>query len=311
MRKISKMTLGTVQLGMDYGINNTTGKPDIQAAHEILSLALKSGINSLDTASAYGDSEAVIGSFIKQSNETPFIITKFFTASPPESNEADIQKEIIGYVESSLQKLNVKKLDCLMLHRAADMTIHGKTVRNTLEKLIKENYINLAGVSVYNPEDINIMLEDDIYQSVQLPINIFDQRLIKTDMLKKLGSKNITVFARSIFFQGLFYIDPERVTDKDMLIYIKPYVKRLNDISAKYGISIGQLAVTYIRDLEGITSLVLGVDTKEQLEQNIQLMKGPKLSDETIFEIQEQFGDANVQKIMQILSRPKRKGGNK
>ena len=86
------MTLGTVQLGKDYGINNTTGKPDIQAAHEILSLALKNGINSLDTASAYGDSEAVIGSFIKQSNETPFIITKFFTASPPESNEADIQK---------------------------------------------------------------------------------------------------------------------------------------------------------------------------------------------------------------------------
>jgi len=67
--------------------------------------------------------------------------------------------------------------------------------------------------------------------------------------------------------------------------------------------------VSYIRDQEGITSLVLGVDTKEQLQQNIQLMKGPKLNQELILEIQEQFSDANIQKIMQILSKPN-KGGN-
>lgn len=308
MKMISKMTLGTVQLGMDYGINNTTGKPDMNAAHEILRTALQNGITSLDTANAYGDSENVIGSYLKQSNDSPFITTKFFTTSPPGTKEADIQKEIYGYVENSLQRLNVRKLDCLMLHRTIDMTLHGRAVRNTLQKLINENYINLAGVSVYNPEDINTMLEDDIYQAIQIPINIFDQRLVKTDMINRLKEKAITVFARSIFFQGLFYMDSEKMTDEDMLTYIKPYLKKLNEISEKYGISKGQMAVSYIRDLKGITSLVLGVDTKEQLKQNIQLMKGPKLKKETIEEIHKVFSDVNIPKILQILSRPKQKG---
>ncbi|MDD3972532.1 MAG: aldo/keto reductase [Clostridia bacterium] len=308
MKIISKMTLGTVQLGMDYGINNTTGKPDMKAAHEILRTALQNGITSLDTANAYGDSENVIGSYLKQSNDSPFITTKFFTTSPPGKKSEDIEKEIYGYVENSLQRLNVRKLDCLMLHRAIDMTLHGRAVRNTLQKLINENYINLAGVSVYNPEDINTMLEDDIYQAIQIPINILDQRLVKTDMINRLKEKAITVFARSIFFQGLFYMDSEKMTDEDMLTYIKPYLKKLNEISEKYGISKGQMAVSYIRDLKGITSLVLGVDTKEQLKQNIQLMKGPKLKKETIEEIHKVFSDVNIPKILQILSRPKQKG---
>jgi len=194
-----------------------------------------------------------------------------------------------------------------MLHRTIDMTQHNKAVRNTLDKLQKDNIIGMAGVSVYNPEEINMMLEDDIYQAIQLPINMFDLRLIKTDILNKLKNKGITVFARSIFFQGLFYMDPDKMTDEDMLVYIKPYLTKLNNISNKHKISKGQLAVSYIRDLPGITSLVLGIDTKEQLLENIKLMDGPKLNREMINEIQEQFKNINVEKIMEILSRPKKK----
>jgi len=309
MKSISKMTLGTVQLGMDYGINNTTGKPDMKASHEILGTALQNGITSLDTASAYGDSEIVIGSYLKESKQTPFITTKFLTTSHAGTKEDVIEKEIYGCVENSLKRLNINKLDCLMLHRTIDMTQHNKAVRNTLDKLQKDNLVGMAGVSVYNPEDINTMLQDDIYQAVQISINMFDQRLINTGILKDLKQKGITVFARSVFFQGLFYMNPENMTDEDMKIYVKPYIEKLNSISERYNISKGQLAVSYIRDQEGITSLVLGVDTKEQLQQNIQLMKGPKLNQELILEIQEQFSDANIQKIMQILSKPN-KGGN-
>ena len=307
MKSISKMTLGTVQLGMDYGINNTTGKPDMKASHEILRTALHNSITSLDTANAYGDSEIVIGSYLKQSKETPFITTKFLTTSPAGTNEDMIEKEIYGCVENSLKRLNVKKLDCLMLHRIIEMTKPNKAARNTLDKLQKDNIIGMAGVSVYNPEEINMMLEDDIYQAIQLPINMFDLRLIKTDILNKLKNKGITVFARSIFFQGLFYMDPDKMTDEDMLVYIKPYLTKLNNISNKHKISKGQLAVSYIRDLPGITSLVLGIDTKEQLLENIKLMDGPKLNREMINEIQEQFKNINVEKIMEILSRPKKK----
>ena len=112
------MSLGTVQLGMKYGIANETGKPDMEQSKLMLQTALENGITALDTARAYGNSEQVIGNFLKEyQGEMPFITTKLMTTLPPGSPPGLVEKELFNSIETSLSELGVKKVNCVLLHR--------------------------------------------------------------------------------------------------------------------------------------------------------------------------------------------------
>lgn len=322
--KFSKLTLGTVQLGMDYGIANKSGKPGIDKAFEILKVAVNNGVNSFDTASLYGNSEEVLGQFFtselyrtialknqnsflentsEESNQ-PLLTTKFKIM--PEDNltsgsitDADIEKQIYQWVEHSLEKLMIKKIPIYMLHNAKDMTQYGKIVPETLRKLKEEGLIDKAGVSVYHPDEVEEMLKDDLYEAVQLPMNLFDQRMISRGIMQKLKNKNIIVFVRSVFLQGLFFLNPEKLPRK-VEIAREPLLL-LRKLSEEESMSIAQLAIAYIRDMEGVSSLVLGVETPEQITENIQLMDAPAISEKTRYEIESSFRSVPILDIMEGL----------
>ena len=114
-RKISGMSLGTVQLGMNYGIANNGGQPDLQQSFSMLHAALDRGVTSLDTARAYGNAEDVLGAFLKEhSGELPFLTTKVPRFDLDDDRE--IEAFIVESVETSLEKLGVSKVNCVMLH---------------------------------------------------------------------------------------------------------------------------------------------------------------------------------------------------
>jgi len=134
---ISKFTLGTIQLGMEYGIANKSGKPDMGKSFEILETAVSRGINSFDTAEAYGDSEAVLGEFFKSLNgEKPLLTTKFKVASSGDTSSADIEKQIYGFVEQSLKRLKIRKIPIYMLHNAKDMKQYGSVTSSEEEQMV-------------------------------------------------------------------------------------------------------------------------------------------------------------------------------
>jgi len=308
-RKLSNMTLGTVQLGMDYGIANTTGKPDTETSFKILDNALCNGVTSIDTAHDYGESEEVLGKYFTDRNihtDLPFITTKLMTTLPAGTKSREIEREIIETVETSLQRMHLNKVDCIMLHRSADMTQHGPVVSRTLNSLIHKGIADYAGVSVYYPEEIDTMLDDDIYQAVQLPINLFDLKMIRTGKIKELAKRNITVFARSIFLQGLFFLDPEKMTDPDLMKYAKPYILKLRDFADRQDMSLPQFAVSFIRDIPGISSLVLGAEQPQQVLDDIGLLNAPMLSESIREEAEKTFSDVDFEAIMKVLRRPKR-----
>ena len=119
---ISVLSLGTVQLGLSYGINNADGKPSQETANAILNAALEGGINTLDTAGAYGDSEVVIGNWLKTIpvEKRPFIVTK--AAGIDHSSLENLRKDLFGRVKTSKERLGVEQLDMLMLHSHAEGT---------------------------------------------------------------------------------------------------------------------------------------------------------------------------------------------
>ena len=305
-KKVSQITLGTVQLGMNYGIVNTKGQPSRQQSYEILSAAFNNGITSIDTASGYGNSEEIIGTYFKEFQcKLPFITTKYKSKLADGAFYNEIESEIFNSVENSLLRLNVDKIDCLMLHNAKDMTRHGKSVEKVIEKLIVKGLVDMAGVSVYTTDEIDIMLKNDLYKTIQLPISIFDRQLIERGYIDKLAQKNIHIFVRSVFLQGLFFINPDNNTDADIEKYASKYIRLLSVFAKKENMSIAELAISYIRDISGTTSLVLGADNKEQVIENINYINAPAISKDTKILIEKKLVDINIMEIMKILSKPK------
>lgn len=306
--KVSSMSLGTVQLGMNYGIANHNGKPDQQKSFSMLKEALEHGITSLDTARGYGDSENVLGSFFKEGGykgELPFLTTKFFTTVPSGSPDAMVEKEIIESVETSLSYLKVKKVNCILMHRAEDMTKHGNIVPKTLEGLIKRGYTDIVGTSVYFPHEVATMLENDLYQAIQIPMSLFDQKLIHQGYMKRLEEKHIGVFVRSVFLQGLFFLDPDSMGDPDLAQHAGPHLRKLRTLAERSGMSVAQFAISFIRDIPGVTSLVLGADTPEQVRENIALLDGPAIGEAELHEAFTVFSNVDLEAIMTVLRRPK------
>lgn len=302
--KISAMTLGTVQLGMNYGIANDGGKPDEEKSFAILTSALENGVTTLDTARAYGDSEQVIGRFLKQwKGEMPFICTK--VPHVPDERANDIEAYVVESVEASLKNLGVSKVGAVMLHFAPDVTQYGQTLADAMGKLIELGYTDQVGVSVYDNEQIEEMLKYDVYTVTQVPMSIFDQRLIANGAVKKLQEKGVTVFVRSVFLQGLFFLDPDKITDPILVEHAAPKIRLLRQIAAQEGLNVAQLAIAFMRDCVGITSLVLGADTPDQVKSNIEYFNVPTLKESTMEVLQREFANVDIPAIMQVLSRPK------
>ena len=305
MRKISAMTLGTVQLGMNYGIANQDGKPDEEKSFSILRTALENGVTSLDTARAYGDSELVLGRFLKQwQGEVPAIITKVRKLQGETPKE--LEQFVTESVEQSLDRLGVNKLDAVMLHGAQDPIIHGKACADAMKALLDHGYTDKVGVSVYTAEDIEGMLPYDIFSVTQVPMSIFDQRLIADGSIAKLQERDYTVFVRSVFLQGLFFLDPDKIDDPILVEHAVPKIRLLRQIAEANNMTVAQLAIAFMRDCGGTTSLVLGADTPEQVKSNVAYFDTPVLNEAVMEQLRREFANVDIPEIMKVLTRPKK-----
>jgi len=262
------------------------------------------GVTSLDTARAYGDSEDIIGRFFREkSGDLPFVSTKV----PPYAggDASGLEKHIIESVEASLDKLGLKKVENIMLHNGVSLFRFGDETAEIMGGLVKRGYCDMVGASVYGAEDIDKLLTYDVYSSTQIPMSIFDQRLINGGYVEKLAERGFTVFVRSIFLQGLFFLDPEKITDPILLEHAKPRIIKLRELAEKEGMSVSEMAITFLRDYPGVTSLVLGSDNADQVRSNISCFDAHPLSEETLSILKTTFADVNIPEIMKVLSRPK------
>ncbi len=282
---ISKMTLGTVQLGLNYGIANKEGKPDEEKAFRILEASFSHGINCLDTASGYGDSEAIIGKFLENNKilrSDVCLVTKFKLGK---INESDAETAVRRTVEESLKNLRTDYLDILLLHDANEFSVFGEKITETFEKLLSEGIVKMAGASCYRFEEIEKMVENEMYSAFQIPVNLLDTRITNGIGAQKL--KNKLVFARSIFLQGLFFLDPANLTGN--LKETDHYLKRINEIAGEMNMTIAQLSVNYVNSLQYINSLVVGADNPEQVIENRHLFETKPFSGSVVKSIEDRL----------------------
>lgn len=190
-----RLALGTVQFGLDYGISNRAGEVQDQELDAILALARKLGVNTLDTAQAYGKAEARLGMY----NTADFqVITKL----SPNIDAADLTPSL----EASLQRLARPSVDGLLLHRSQDAS---PALFERLADLQHQGKVGKVGVSVYTPEELTRWLEQGYpLELVQLPANLLDQRFLRAGWLDRLQTMGCEIHVRSLFLQGLLLMHP-------------------------------------------------------------------------------------------------------
>ena len=265
----SRFQLGTVQLGMDYGLGDHTAKPTKEYAFSLLDLALSHGVNTLDTANNYGESQKVIGAWLRTvpAEKRPFLITKIgpFDHSSDAALRADIRRQ----TEGCLRDLGVEKLDMLMVHNFEDFEKSPETVRETFLEMKKEGLIGMAGISAYSRHDYKLIAAS-CFDAVQIPLNVFDWERIDDGGIQAMVDAGMMIFVRSVYLQGLVFLTPETLDPR--MDFALPYLQKFIDLCNEFEMSPAVLALSFVLSLDGVSAAVLGVQTTEQMEQNCALI---------------------------------------
>ena len=259
----SKLILGTVQFGLNYGINNTIGKMSEDKVFELLENAYDLGVKILDTAEAYGNAHSVISNFHKQSKKRFNIISKY------SSSNFDYPIDLVERIQVHCSNFNVNYLEGYMFHSYNDFKMNINKDPNVLDNIKNSGLVKKIGVSVYSNDEIEDLLNFKNINLIQLPFNLFDNEYQRKEILEKAKKRNIEIHTRSAFLQGLFFKDVNTL-HKNLL----PLKKDLSDLillSKKSNISLAELALNYPLSKSYIDKVLIGVDSLEQLKYNIKV----------------------------------------
>ena len=250
--------MGTVQFGLEYGINNTKGQTTKDEVSRILIKCKEVGIVHIDTAAAYGNAEDVIGEIMQSEGlSNSFRITTKY--------KGDGISDLYRSTRESHRKLRVEKLHCQMFHSYQDF-------KNS-DDFIKPDSVDKIGVSVYTNEELLDTIKDPKICVVQCPFNLLDNHSVRGESLKLAKEKGVEVQVRSAFLQGLFFMDRNYLPS--VLIDLKGPLEELDRICFKNKITMSHLALGYCLSKDYIDRVVIGVDSLEQLNLNIEAIKTP------------------------------------
>ncbi len=253
--------LGTVQFGIKYGINNHSDKPTDSQVFEILETAWENSVNTLDTADAYGDAIRIISAYHRYSGNLFNINTKFKNLDGISINSK---------LKSDLISLHCPQINTLFFHSYAEY----KNSNHILLELLKakeDGLISSIGVSIYSNEELLHVINDFNIDVIQLPFNLLDNDFQRAKLLKIAKEKRKKIQVRSVFLQGLFFMNTKKVPEK--IAVLKPWLEKIDRLSELSNISKESLCLLYASSHEYIDEIIIGVDTHSQLITNLNSLK--------------------------------------
>ena len=255
---MNRIVLGGAQLGLPYGILNGGETLSREEVARILDTAVDHGIDSIDTAIAYGQSESIIG----ETSQNRF---KIISKLPPLPVDiSNVSEWVHSQVQGSLSRLKCTSLDALLLHRPQDLTgDQGAELYAAIGSLMAEKIIHRFGVSIYSPNDLEGIIGTFDIHIVQAPLNVFDRRILRvTDQLSAL---NIEVHARSVFLQGVLIANP-----KDRPRRFEPWSEHFalfDEWVRSSGVSAMACCMGFALQQPGIAKLVIGTTSAKSLDE--------------------------------------------
>lgn len=255
-----RLAIGTVQFGLSYGVANTVGRTTPQEAKRILLVAEEGGLDTMDTAAAYGDSETVLGTL---GIDAWRVISK---VPPVKGATTDGCEWVLTNLRASLQRLNLTRLDGLLLHHAADLLgPAGESIAAGLIEAKQLGLVDKIGYSIYSPSLLPELVARMVPDLIQAPLNALDQRLVNSGWLARLSDTGTEVHTRSTFLQGLLLMPPAN----------RPaYFDSWTDVLARWDAFVAaeggcplSASLGYIKAQAEVSRVVVGVDSTRHLEQ--------------------------------------------
>jgi aryl-alcohol dehydrogenase-like predicted oxidoreductase len=255
-----RLALGTVQFGLDYGIANSSGRVSLVEASSIVRRAKACGVDTLDTAIAYGESESTLG-------RIGVLGWKIVTKLPelPQACE-DVENWVMTQIGQSIEKLGVDRLHAVLLHRPSELLgEHGVQLFQALESLKARGWAKKIGISIYDPRELGQLSSSMYFDLVQAPLNILDRRLVESGCTERLARQGTEVHVRSAFLQGLLLMTPEARPAK---------FSRWSTLWSVWdawlhetGLTPLQACLAYVLAQPEVDRVVVGVDNPGQLDQ--------------------------------------------
>ena len=250
-----------MQFGTDYGVSNSDGQTTSADAAAILVEAAKAGVEVLDTAPLYKNSETVLGGLLAAGHRFRIV-----TKTPRFQGGAVSIAAVETSFTTSLERLRQRKVHGLLAHHADDLLgPDGEAFYRALVRLKDSGRVQKIGASIYDARQLDALLERYPLDLVQVPLNVFDQRLVRSGHLKRLKDKGVEIHARSVFLQGLLLMTPESVPAR--LDRARGPLAAYRSHLARLGLSPIEACLAWAFGQEEVDTVLCGVNTPAQLRE--------------------------------------------
>lgn len=259
-----KLALGTVQFGQSYGVADDGGPPREADIAAILQACRGTGIDIVDTAPLYGRCEAILGA-VPGGLSAFRVITKTGHFSD-EADIADPARGVRATLLSSLRDLRSPRVAGLLVHNPRDaLATWGDALIDAMQRVRDDGLVEKIGLSVYEPSDLAAFARLDDIDLVQLPLNLFDQRMVRSGWVARLKDRGIEVHARSAFLQGLLCMDPARVPAG--LAPAVPLLQRFHAARDGAALSAPAACLAFLAAVAEVDAVVVGVKSLAQFDE--------------------------------------------
>jgi len=263
-----KLIIGCAQFGSNYGISNFL-RPNLKEQKKILDLAKRNNIGFIDSSPSYGDAEKRLGNIgVKKFN----VISKISKFSNKKLNSKNLKEIILKDVKKSLKNLNINKLHGLLLHNSSDLfNKRGIEIYRAMLEAKKQKLTKKIGISIYDPNMIEKILNNYSFDIIQAPFNVIDRRLLNKNILNSIKKKKIEIHIRSIFLQGLLLMKNENI--KNYFNKWKKLFLKWTNFLQKNQIEAQNVCVNYALSIKQFNKVVIGFNSHDELKQILNIKK--------------------------------------
>lgn len=266
--EVSEISLGTVEIGMDYGLGSPH-RPKESEAHLLLHGALDLGINFLDTARAYGESEAIIGRALSGKRNDFVLVSKV---------QVGTRDRMLALTYESLRQLRTDCIDILMLHSAPVEAIEDQGVRSVLSELKQQGAIRFTGVSVYGNDAALAAIRSDFYDCIQLAYSALDRRAEAVAVTA--AARGVALIARSVLLKGAL-TDRSRLLPESLSPLLEG-IDSLRQVASRASVSLPELSYRYVLGSGTVQSALVGASSLQEAEQAVAFANAGHLHPEQI-----------------------------
>ena len=264
MTMLSRLGLGTVQFGLDYGVSNRAGRPAEREIAAILARVPGAGVGFIDTAPAYGEAELLIGRYLPPGHSLR-IITKA-AAITDTTITARHGRQVLDSLAASLDRLKVNAVHGFLVHQSEDLARTGwQHLVDAMLEARTRGWTKRIGASVYNSDQLALVESRFHPELVQLPLNVLDRRPIATGLLARLKSAGVEVHARSVFLQGLLLMGPDELPE--FFAPLRQTIVRLRETWQRRGQSALSGCLSFAFRQPDIDAAIVGVNRLNEFEQ--------------------------------------------